>query len=146
MPMPAPLLMPGEEPRADPRPPARFHFSVRPRRARGPAALVFSSAHHAAAPGGRAVSAAAAHSGSSPEERNRIAYALVAAAVASFDRGQSHFRDGGTGAESAARGRGARGVLAHRVGRRLAGGAGLGAQNRRCRTQNRGGGAKMSTS
>src|ERR1700730_7452713 len=140
MPMPAPLLMPREEPPADARPFACFHFSVRPRRARAPPVLVLSSAHRAAAPGARAVSAAAAYSGSSPEERDRVAHALVAAALASCDRGQSHFRDGGTGAESAARGNGARGVLAHRVGRRLAGGAGLGAQNRRCRTQNRRGG------
>ena len=123
--------------------PLAFHFSVRPRRARGPAALVFSSAHHAAAPGTRAVSAAAAHSGSPPEERDRVAHAIVAAVFASRDRGLAHFRDGGTGAESAARGNRARGVLAHRVGRRLAGGAGLGAQNCRCRTQNRGGGAKL---
>src|SRR5580704_3195238 len=139
MPMPASLLILREEPPADVRPSARFHFSIRPRRARRPTTLVFSSAHHAAAPGARAVSTAAAHSKSPPEERDRVAHALVAAALASCDRGVAHFRDGGTGAESAARGNGARGGVAHRVGRWLAGGAGLGAQNRRCRTQNRGG-------
>src|SRR5580704_3574225 len=101
MPMPAPLRMPREELPADARPSARFHFSVRPRRARGPAAFVFTSAHHATAPGARAVSAAAAYSESPPEERDRVAHALVAAALASCDRGQSYFRDGGTGAESA---------------------------------------------
>ena len=50
---------------ADVRPSARLHFSFRPRRARGPAAIVFPAAHHAAAPGAGAVSAAAAHSRSS---------------------------------------------------------------------------------
>src|SRR5580704_16773561 len=140
MPMPAPLRMPRKEPPADARPSARVYFSVRPRRARGPAAFVFSFAHHAAAPGSRAVSAAAAHSGSPPEDRDRVAHAMVAAVFASRDRGLADFRDGGAGAESAARGNRARGVLAHRVGRWLAGGAGLGAQNRRSRAQNRGGG------
>src|ERR1700730_7023587 len=107
MPMPAPVVMLREEPPADARFSARVHFSIRPRRARGPATLVFSSAHHAAAPGARAFSAAAAHSGSPPKERDCVAHALVAAPLASGDRGQCHFRDGGTGAESAARGNGA---------------------------------------
>ena len=121
-------------------------FLFRSSSPRSPAChFVFSSASRGGAPGARAVSAAAAHLKSSPEGRDRVAHALVATPFAPRHCGLPHFRDGGTGAESSARGNGAGGVLAHRVGRRLAGGAWLGEQNCRCRTQNRGGGKELAT-
>ncbi len=127
---------------ADVRYSTRVHFSFRPRRARGPAAFVLSAAHHAAASGACAISAATAHSGSSPEGRDRVAYALVAAAFASEHCGLPHFGNGGTRFKPAGRGDPGR-ALAHRTGQWLAGGTGLGSQTCRGGPSTRGGRAKF---